>query len=51
MMQLKTLSPVEIMDDNLELFQMLYQEMLDYNSSYQFNIDYGRSRCYHQTFY
>jgi 16S rRNA (guanine527-N7)-methyltransferase len=32
MMQLKTLSPVEINDDNLKLFQTLYQKMLDYNS-------------------
>ena len=32
MMQLNTLSPVEIKDDNLKLFQMLYQKMLDYNS-------------------
>ena len=32
MMQLKTLSPVEINDDNLKLFQTFYQKMLDYNS-------------------
>ena len=32
MTQLKTLSPVDISDDQLRLFQTLYQEMLAYNA-------------------